>query len=236
MKRILLSLPHAREQFSFLDSVHAAIVAGFVRSGANLDQVCGEKAAPWTFAIQGFAKSGGQRRLRSITISTSDAIIGEILSKLDPRDVEVVSSNGDRVSMSGAHKIEITDPIPEGTSEHVFTFISPLALMLQKHQKGKTEFARNISDIDLSAALKRGLSQRIGRQVNLEASIDPLTRLTSSNPTIVRLRKQKDQVVTVPAFTTTLTLRGSTEDIRTAYFSGLGAKTRYGFGCLGTVR
>lgn len=236
MKRIILSLSHAREQFSYLDSVHAAIVAGLVRAGADVDLVCGARAAPWTFAVQGFARSGGLRKFRSITISTSSPEIGDILSKLDPRDVEVMSSNGDRISLSGARKMEIPDPVAIGTCEHAFAFISPFAVMLQKHEKEKTMFARDFSEVDLSAAFTRGLSQRLGRDVALDVSIDPLTRLTSNSPKIVRLRKQKDRIITVPAFSTTLTLRGSADDIRSAYFAGLGAKTRYGFGCLGTVR
>ena len=64
-------------------------------------------------------------------------------------------------------------------------------------------------------------------------SVDSFTlKANSKKNTVIKLRKAGKQDIAVPAFFINAQVSGSKDDLETAYFSGVGEKTRYGFGLL----
>ena len=138
--------------------------------------------------------------------------------------------------MSGAWKKLVANPVCDGQEELAVCFASPFLL-----SRGKTSgnpdkcYVNCLVGMDLSAAFSKGLTRRLKRKVELNVQADPLSLALSGKPRIISVRRAPNRLVTVPAFSIMLTLRGSTDDIRAAYFAGLGEKTRYGFGCAATL-
>ena len=218
-------------RFRFLDSVNAAIVAGLAEAGAHSASVVGQSAVPWTFAVKGYSQAGGLTFMSGLTISTPDAGLAEVMHKLDPSAMRVRSSNGDTLDF-GSAKIEEETRLPhEAVSELAIAFGSPFALIKPKSTRSKTQFCDNLDGIDISAALRVGLERRVGRELDLEFQVDPLTRAVDGHCRLVSTRLVGKHRVMIPAFSMPLTIRGRADDIRYAYFAGLGAKTRGGFGC-----
>jgi CRISPR-associated endoribonuclease Cas6 len=116
-------------------------------------------------------------------------------------------------------------------------FASPFLLSQPRANRASGKgYVEDIRGQDLSLAFSRGLTRRLGRQVDIQVAIDPLSLATDgARPRIVSLRKAANRKVMVPAFSVQMTLRGTTDDLRAAYYAGLGEKTRYGFGCPATL-
>lgn len=236
MTRAFFALKGPRQRYQFLDSIHAAIISGWTLSGVKPEDVIGESARPWTFAPVQYSKVGGESHVSGLTISTPDPFLSEALVKMEAHAISARSCNGDVITFAGAEKKMLDDPITDAHSEISLCFASPFVVMKPKEGRTKTEFADALSGLDLSAAFSAGLSKRAGRAVIVEVGVDGLTLATDGKPRHVYTRRQKGRRVTVPAFALPLTLRGSAEDLRFAYFAGLGAKTRNGFGCPATTR
>src|SRR5262245_6411124 len=107
MFRIFIALNGHGISYSYLDSVHAAVIAGLKCTGLSGDQLIGPAGLPWTFAAKGFARPGGRLMLKGLTISTADAVIGNALRGLNPAEVRYKSPNGDQIDLAGARKIAI---------------------------------------------------------------------------------------------------------------------------------
>jgi CRISPR-associated endoribonuclease Cas6 len=231
MLRVRFSFADTRPAFRFLDSVNAAIVAGLEQAGATSVDMVGVAARSWTFAVKGFSRRGGETVMTGLTISTADETLAPFLDRLNPCHMRIISSNGDKLNFANARKrVEHRAPSP-GADEVALAFASPFALIKQKIGRAKTEFARCLSDVHVSDALRAGLSRRAGREIDLEFFIDPITRITDGRPRFVSTRRSGERRILIPAFSTPMTVRGSPRDVRYAYYAGLGAKTRGGFGC-----
>lgn len=230
MIRTVLMLQKA-QPYKFVDAVHAAIIQGLTRAGVRSDRLIGVAAAPWTFGIGGFRMKGGLSSIKTLTISTTDAEVGDALRRLDPQAMNKPDAQP-ALDFSTARKLLPSKPAfgPEA----LFYFASPFVVSTgPKTERTKTKHATALAGIDLSAAFSRGLSRRLGRDAKLEVAVDPLTLWTDgSAPRVVPVRRthgRKD--IYFPAFALPITVRGRPEDIEAAYFAGLGEKTRYGFGC-----
>lgn len=229
--RLTIDLGRNPQSLVYTDSMNAAIVAGLVAAGLTSEQLVGEGALPWTFAMAGRASRGHGRRILRLTLSSPAAAFAEALERLDPSEIRVASSNGDRIDCSGGVRHSGRGPA-RGTDCLAVTFGSPVALMRASGEREKRKWADSLEDIDLDAALRTSLTRRAGRDLDLSVSVDPLTRIAGTVRQLVKLRKMPNgRPAIIPAFTFPLTLRGAPEDIRFAFLAGLGAKTRAGFGC-----
>jgi CRISPR/Cas system endoribonuclease Cas6 (RAMP superfamily) len=236
MFRIFLFLEGRAVPYRYLDSVHAGIVNAFKAAGLTPDQIIGKDALPWTFATKGFAQKGGRLFLKGITISTCNSSIAEGLRRFRASDIRHVSTNGDQIDLAGARKTIIPDPILDGQHALPICFASPFVLS-QPAASGdsRKSFAESLAGFDLSQAFSNGLTRRLRRPVTLEVHADRLSMAVDGKPRIVSLRRAPNRRVTIPAFSMRMTLRGPADDLRAAYFAGLGEKTRYGFGCAATL-
>lgn len=231
MFRIRMALRQPHPRFRFLDSVNAAVVAGLVEAGVPSERIVGQTAGPWTFAVQGYSRRGGETVMSGLTLSTTDAEIARGLAGLDPSATKARSSNGDDLDFTGAEISGNVDVPHENVSELAVAFGSPFVIMKPKTGPSKTQFFDSLDHIDLSAALRKSVSARARRDLDIEFHVDPLTRAVNGRRRLVPTRLAKNGRILIPAFSVPLTLRGRPEDIRFAYFAGVGAKTRGGFGC-----
>lgn len=233
--RIKIDLSGAPQTLRYNDSMNAAIVAGLTAAGLTSEEVTGPNALPWTFAMHRTAR---RLRLRlreeaprgvtvtGLTISSPSDRIAEALSRIEPADIAVASSNGDRICCAGGLVLR-EEPDFQGGAMDV-TFASPVLLMRKKAGSEKTVWATELGEVDLGPALHRGVSNRAGRDLDLR-----ITLIGDAPREQVPLRRDarrgKDMVM--PAFRAPLRLEGAPEDLRFAYLAGFGAKTRAGFGC-----
>ncbi len=233
MFRIFLALDGPALQYNYLDSIHASIVAGLTATGLPAEQLLGPNALPWTFAAKGFARSGGSLFLKGLTISTCATSLGEALARLDPREVKHRASNGDQINLAKARKTTIIDPLIHRQEELAICFASPFVLSQPRADGASVKaYVERLDGQNQSQSFSNGLTRRRGRPVEIDVRADPLSLITDgARPRIVSLRRAPNRRVTVPAFSVHLTLRGATDDLRAAYYAGLGEKTRYGFGC-----
>ena len=232
MRRIVIECKEGRwPDFRYLDSVQGALLQGFVSAGVPGDFVIGPTADHWTFACFGPIRRGGLRKLSKILISSASDRISAAFDKLDPALVRKTSSNGDVINLAGWRIRPVNHaPVP-GTREVCVSFASRFALIRKKSSRCKTEFATSTKDTDFAAALTANLNRRAGRKLDLEVAIDPLTLATEGGSIPVPLRRSGDRRILIPAFNMPVTLRGDQDDLNWAFFAGLGAKTRQGFGC-----
>lgn len=236
MFRIFLFLESHALPYRYLDSIHAGVITAMKAADLPPDLVIGPNARPWTFATKGFAQKGGKLFLKGITISTCDSNIAEGLRRLNPADIRHQSSNGDKIDLTGARKIVISDPIINGQEAISICFASPFVLSQARLSDNPAKaYAVSLAGLNLSEAFSSGLTRRLGHPVTLDVHADPLSLAIDGKPRIVSLRAAPNRRVTIPAFSMLLTLRGTTDDLRAAYFGGLGEKTRYGFGCAATL-
>lgn len=231
MFRIRFTFKENRPQFRFLDSVNAAIVAGLVEAGVPSQKVVGHQAGAWTFAVKGFSKRGGVTVMSGLTVSTADEEIAQALAAFDPAAARVESSNGDEVDLIRSEiAVEHRLPHPD-VSELAVAFGSPFAVMKPKAGHAKTEFYDDLRGVDLCAALRASVAARAGRDVDIDFIVGPLTVAVDGRRRLVSTRFVKNRRILIPAFSMPLTMRGRSQDVRFAYFAGVGAKTRGGFGC-----
>ncbi len=221
-----------RIRFRYTDSVHAAIVAGLAATGLQTTDLVGFTARPWTFATEGFA-TGGTKILRAIVVATSDPVIADGLRRLEPAAVQVASSNGDRLNLSGSHTSAMPDPVTPGQGILVVRPLSPFVIGNRRDARDRGRFIEVLDGVDLSAAISAGLTRRLGRPVHLAVRADCLSLAVRAGRAVpVRLRAAKGRDIYVPGFDVPVTLEGSDDDLRAAWYAGIGEKCRYGFGCV----
>lgn len=235
MKRISLLPKHdgAHASYCYLDSVHAALIAGLTTAGMPADRVIGAFAAPWTFAAKGYAKPGGQITLTGLMISTSDPKMSDALDRLNPQAVVKHSMNGDIIDLSHWRKVEEKRRPHPDAREVCVGFASPFALSVRKQdrQGGKPQFVGNLKDVNVADALRQSLVRRLPEGGALDVAIDRLTLAVEGAPRPVSFKLMGGKRQMIFGYRMPITLRGDPQCIAAAYFGGLGAKTRLGFGC-----
>jgi len=228
--RIKIDLGRNPQSAAYLDSINAAIVAGWVAAGATSEQVVGQSARPWTFGFEGRSDRKAKSKIFSVTISTPDPDLGAILAKLKPDEIRCASSNGDTLYFGGGRFLRL-DTENARTSALMVSFASPFILPLRKEDRSGKAYADALDDVDLDAAFRAGLERRAGRTLDVSFHVDPLSRMTDVRKRIVPLRSSAKGPIRLPAFSVPMTIRGKPEDVEFAFLAGLGAKTHAGFGC-----
>jgi CRISPR/Cas system endoribonuclease Cas6 (RAMP superfamily) len=229
--RVTIGLEASPQRFRFHDSVHAALVAGLAAAGASSADLVGAAARPWSFAVKGFSRRGGESAATTILLSSPDPAIQDAMSALDIRHVRVASTNGDIIDCSGG-RLRACHRLPApGQDAIALALASPVVLVSPKAGREQTRYAESVEEIDLPAALRRSVETRAGRGLDIEIEVDRLALRTSVLKRMVWLRRAPTgRRIGVPAFRFPLAMRGTPADLRFAFLAGLGAKTRQGFG------
>jgi CRISPR-associated endoribonuclease Cas6 len=113
--------------------------------------------------------------------------------------------------------------------------LSPL--VLQTKQGTNKQWCKDLRDLDLSEIISRKLSAKAGRLIQLTIQPDSLyLRANPKHSVLVNLKQfpngHKSFVIGMQA---PLLIQGSEDDLRFAWYAGIGEKTRNGFGCLGLL-
>ncbi|RKZ88726.1 MAG: CRISPR-associated protein Cas6 [Candidatus Parabeggiatoa sp. nov. 1] len=237
MLRIRISLPKGGEaHYHYLDILHDALVNAWIAAGSGKEQVIGINALPWNFAALGTSHKQS-KMAHTLVVSTPDATLAKTLSHLNPDELIYVRTSTSEIVNFAEAKITIEDdPIIPNQNALGILMLSPLAISDKTSRNGK-RWHKHLEQFDLSAAINHRLSRQAGRTVKLTVQADSLyLRCHPDHSVLVptKLISNSKQVFVI-GMTAPLVLMGSEEDLRFAWYAGLGEKTRNGFGCIGLV-
>jgi hypothetical protein len=236
MLRIRLSLPKGNHAvYRHLDLVHDAVVNALSAAGAASDQIVGPGALPWNFAALGYHR-GHEGVVHSLVVSTPSPILAQPLGRIDPAAVRYArAATGELFDFAGADRVpESPPPLLEQAVLGVLT-LSPIAIS-DPSKPGKHWHTR-LDACDLSAAISARLSRLAGRPIALNIQPDSLyLRANPRHSVLVSTKSGKTgRSAFVIGMEAPLVLAGSREDVLFAWYTGIGEKTRNGFGCIGLV-
>jgi CRISPR-associated endoribonuclease Cas6 len=233
MNRIRIILPRGRAvYYQYNDILHDAVVNGLTANGAPAEAVIGPKAGLWHFAAMGW-RNHSSCRIHTLVIGVADPVLSQALEKLHPEDIAYSrAQTGEVVDFSGAEIQPDPDPIAPGQHALGVVMLSPLAI---SRQNGKHHWHTRMTDVDLGAAISARLSRITGRPISIRADPDRLyLRTRPRHDTLVPLKGLKGgKRAFVIGMRAPLVLTGETEDLRLAWYGGIGEKNRAGFGCIG---
>ncbi len=222
-----------RVNYKYLDILHDSLVSAWTAAGATSEQITGMSALPWNFAPLGrHTKNGNEAH--TLIVSTSDATLAKFLRKLKPTDINYArASTVEHVDFKNAEIIIEDDPIMPSQNILGVLMLSPLVIS-DKAAKGK-RWHKQLGQCDLSAAINHRLSRLAGREVKLEVQPDSLyLRINPDHSVLVPMKLMRNgKTAFVIGMNAPLVLTGSEEDLRLAWYAGIGEKTRNGFGCIG---
>ena len=240
MLRIRLQLPKREplQQYDHHDLLHDALVNALTAAGADSSELIGHQAKPWTFAPLGWHR-GHKGFVHGLVVSTADSRLARVLSRLVP--AQVVKRRWDAASISfAAASVQMEpDPVLPQQTQLGCLMLSPLVLHDESHTGKGKRWHRNLNDLssNLSSIINRKLSFLAGRDVKLRIYPDSLyLRANPQHSVLVNLKTFQDgRKIFVIGMQAPLLLEGSEEDLRLAWYAGIGEKTRSGFGCLGLL-
>ena len=240
MLRIRIQLPKGEpvQCYSHYDLLHDALINAWVEAGAMPSEVLGHQAKPWNFAALGWHK-GHRGFAHSLVLSTPDMHLARILSRFKPEHIVKRRWNAESIHFA-AGQIQIEpDPILPRQVQLACICYSPIVLRDENYQGKAKRWHQQLNNPNLllSQVINRKLSFLAGRSIQLSVSPDSLyIRANPKHSVLVNLKTfengQKSFVIGMQA---PLLLQGSEDDLRWAWYSGIGEKTRNGFGCLGLV-
>jgi CRISPR-associated endoribonuclease Cas6 len=240
MLRIRLQLPKSEplQQYDHYDLIHDALINAWIAAGADSSEVIGHHAKPWTFASLGW-HHGHIGVAHGLVISTVDAGLARTLSRLDPAQVTKRRWDAASINFAAASVRIEPDPILPQQTQLGCLMLSPLVLHDENHTGKGKRWYQNLSALgaNLSSIINRKLSFMAGRDVQLRISPDFLyLRANPQHSVLVSLKSFKDgRKNFVIGMQAPLLLEGSEDDLRMAWYAGIGQKTRSGFGCLGLL-
>ncbi|HSK41934.1 MAG TPA: CRISPR-associated endoribonuclease Cas6 [Arenibaculum sp.] len=194
----------------------------------SVGAICSRKLAPRqgsTFPL---------RLANEVVVSTPDPEIAAYLSKADPSAMRKVQpATGEDVDMSGADIVPDVDPVVPGTSFIEAFALTPI-LVSRKGDRGAGKWHGDVRQVDISQAVSHRLSRLSGRRVALSVAPDELYlsgRGTHAVRVDVKATGGKPGVVVGMMFP--FTILGSPDDLRLAWYAGIGERNRQGFGLFG---
>ncbi|MEN8220068.1 MAG: CRISPR-associated endoribonuclease Cas6 [Pseudomonadota bacterium] len=235
MLRLRISLPKKAElHYKYLDILHDALVKAWIAAGAQKEQILDRSALPWNFAALGGQNRQG-KMVHTLVVSTTDASLAKILRHLNPEKISYArASTIENVNFADAQISIVDDPIMPNQNALGVLMLSPLAISDKTVSKGK-RWHEDLGKVDLSAAINHRLSRFAGRDIKLDVQVDSLyLRCNPKHSVLVPMKLMRNgKKVFVIGMSAPLVLTGSEDDLRFAWYAGLGEKTRNGFGCIG---
>ncbi len=236
MHRVRITLPKRRSvDYRNLDILHDALINAWTAGGAAAGDVIGPNARIWHFAALGWRQNGGNR-VHTLVIGTPDPALGKWLSAMNPADIRHArAATGEAVDFSAADVEIDPDPVAPGLISLGVVMLSPL--VVSRKDNGKRRWVGRIDEVDLTAAVNARLSRLAERPVRLKVEPDRLyVRCNPKHDTLVPLKAFPDgRKSFVIGMRVPLVLQGNEEDLRLAWYAGIGEKNRNGFGCVGVA-
>lgn len=236
MQRVCCRLPKGHfAYYQHQDLIHDALVNAWIHAGVEPEAVIGPGALAWNFAALGFHR-GKEGRVHSLVITTPTKHLGKALLQLDPTAIHHVrAKTGELFDFATSECTPEPDPIMAGQRSLGVLLLSPLVIR-DKTTQGR-RWHIDLSRFDPSTAINQRLSRIAGRPVQLRVQADSLyLRANPKHSVLVSLKGQADGSASfVLGMQSPLVLQGTDEDLRLAWYAGIGEKNRSGFGCLGLV-
>lgn len=236
MYRMRLSLPRGQEAiYRNLDLLHDALVEAWVAAGAASEAVVGRQARPWNFAALGGHRDSGNL-VHTLVVSTPDRGLANHLTRFDPTRVKYGRAHtAEAVDFARATVLPDPDPVAPGQTALGVVMLSPLAISREDRKGSGLRWHNNVDDFDLSAAVNKRLSRIAGRPTALALHPDRLyLRIQPHHDTLVRIKETRDgKSAFVIGMLLPFVLQGREEDLRLAWYAGIGEKNRNGFGAIG---
>jgi len=219
------------------DSVHNVLIHAFAQHGVHPAH---NQPAAWGFGtvthpVEPPGKAPSHlRQLQRIVVGSTDPTLAEALAKFTPEDLTELSQvPGSGLDLRTA-RLTFTDHWIPTSVLPVFP-ITPIRV-LSPRDGSQGSVAQLTLDARWMDGINRTMSRRFGRPFQLRVIPDDLYirerqgRLVTSLPV---KRDARGHLVYLPGLTFPAILTGPSEDLRDAWFNGLGAGTGMGFGCLG---
>lgn len=234
--RIQLLKPKKAKTYSHQDLVHDALINAWAAAGASTEDVIGSQSKPWTFAVLGWHR-GHTGFVHTIIVSTSDLDLARLLTRFKPETITKRRFDDEYFDFSKASICIEPDPIFPQQTQLACLFYSPLVLKDKKRSEKKKIWHRSLNECDLDTRINLRLSKLSGRDVVLNITPDSLyLRANPKHSVLVNLKRfQNGNKSFVVGMQAPIILTGSEEDLRLAWYAGVGEKTRNGFGCLGLL-
>ena len=233
MNRIRIILPKGRAaEYHFQDILHDALVNGLTAEGVPAESLVGPGAGLWHFAALGW-RNRSVCRVHTLVMGAADPRIAQALETLRPEDVaHTRAQTGETVDFSGAEIEPDPAPVAPGQNAMGVVMLSPLAI---SRRNGSRRWHADMTNVDMGAAISARLSRLAGRTVSLRAEPDRLyLRTRPRHDALVPIKQLKGGKRSfVIGMRAPLVLVGEAEDLRLAWYGGIGEKNRNGFGCIG---
>lgn len=236
MYRIRIRLPQGQTaSYRYQDILHDGLINAWLAAGARIEQVLGAQARPWTFAAIG-GRRKDQGMVHTLVVATPDTELARHLRQIEPAQVRYARANtAELIDFSSAEIIPELDPVPPQWGALGVLMLSPLVISDSSNVERKCWHNR-LDKVDLSPALSQRLSRLAGRPVQLQIQADALyLRANPRHDVLVKLKQTPKGPGFVIGMKAPLVLVGREEDLRLAWYAGLGEKTRSGFGCIGLL-
>lgn len=245
MKRYRFDLPTPRSYVT-QDLLHDALVAAFCEAGAQSEQVVGPNALPWNFAP---LTAGGRydanrgvstRRLRSLVVSSADPTVSAWLEQIQGEHIVAARAlSAEMISLVGATKFEEKAPFVPHQESTAVHWMSPF---LRRATRSGEASEKSAWETDPKVMEKHSPGQSLARRLGREGDLglfwaaDRLALRGGVRRHCVDLKvhPQTGRAMWVSGTMVPFVLCGPTESLALAWYAGLGAKTRMGFGCWDT--
>ncbi|MCF8142440.1 MAG: CRISPR-associated protein Cas6 [Deltaproteobacteria bacterium] len=236
MHRVRITLPKRKSvDYRNIDTLHDALVNAWTAGGAPAEAVVGPNAGMWHFAALGWRQKEGNK-VHTLVVGSPDPQLGTWLSEMDPADIRHArAATGEAVDFSAAEVRIDPDPIAPGLTSLGVVMLSPLAV--SRKENSKRQWVSHVNEVDLSSAVSARLSRVADRPVQLKVEPDRLyVRCNQKHDSLIPLKEFADgRKSFVIGMRVPLVLQGAEEDLRLAWYAGIGEKNRFGFGCIGLV-
>jgi CRISPR-associated endoribonuclease Cas6 len=210
-------------------------------AGCPAELLIGKQARHWgagAVCPRKIASGAPVRRTSEILVSTIDPGVAAYLVKADPGEMRKHQpATGENIDMSGAVIVQDLDPVTPGSSFIDAIALSPIVVSRRDRteQASAGRFYGDASTCDLSAAVNLRLSRIVGRQVALNVVPDDfyLSERPDSHAVRTDIKNINGKPGVVVGLVFPFVLCGSPDDLRLAWYAGLGEKNRLGFGFFG---
>ncbi len=232
-------------RYTNVDVVKDAAMAMLEAAGCPASLLIGESAQHWGAAPICLGKSDRHasgrpplRRAREIVISTTSRQIAPFLAKCRPEAmVKTQAVTEEHIDLAGATITADLAPVFPGTTFiNAFT-LTPILVSRDGRSVERIDRGRwhsDVRDVDISAKINARLTKIAGRTVGLTLVPDAFYLSSHPNHAVrvdVKSDGKKSGIYVGMSFP--FTLFGTEDDLRLAWYAGIGERNRYGFGFFG---
>ncbi len=210
-------------------------------AGCPAEFLVGERARHWgagAVCPRKIASGAPVRQTSEILVSTIDPEIATYAAKADPREMRKhQQATGENIDMADAIIVHDPDPVVPGSRFIDALALTPIVLsrrdLAERASGGR--FYDDVRSCDLSAAINHRLSRIAGRSVVLNLVPDDfyLSNRLKNHAVRVDIKNISGKSGVVVGLMFPFALCGSPDDLRLAWYAGLGEKNRLGFGFFG---